>query len=497
MSRSVIEAGEIRSDRSIRARLFKNTSYLTVGNQVGNVGQFLFFLYFARGFGEAVVGRYSFGFSFTYVLSVLADLGMSAYLIREVARDGAGGRDLIWRGVVLRLLSLLFLSVFGVLTATVFFKGLPVDTILVLALLGMYQLFLSIADVFLAEFKGHDRMALVAVLNCIVKIFIAGAGIVMVLEGLSYLTVMACFPVGAFVYLLVCVHISHRSFGGFKLHLGQLELGRLFNKLMPFALTVIFVESLYHIDILLLRFFTDDQTVGLYSVSQKLVMVFVGILAFVYTALLPAFSVLYGESEIRLREVSRQCLRYLILIGLPIAAGLSAISERAIVLFFSEKFAASIQGAEILSWTVALCFAAAPYHVLLIAINRQAAKSAAIGICVAANLGLNLFLIPKFGYLGAAWAKLATEALILAVLSYLGSRYFKNISLLRILPKPALSCLVMYITIKALGNMSLLGIVVVAPLVYFGVLTILGSYEKEEIDWVKGNYRRLFAKTVN
>jgi O-antigen/teichoic acid export membrane protein len=469
----------------LKSKIFKNTTYLTIGNQIGNLLQFLFFLYFARQFGGEIVGQYSFAFSFTYIFSVIADLGLSHYLIREVARDLTGDRQLLARSLSLRLLSLALVSLLAFFVIILFPSNFPKRIIQVIALLGLFHIFFSIADVLHAEFKGHDRMGLVALLNIFLRFVIAGAGILLIMLRYDFLIVVACFPVGSFLYLILTIYFSSYYFKNITLQFKELHLSNLFIMLLPFAFTFIFAEALHHQDILMLRFFKNDQIVGIYSVAHKVVIIFIGVLLFVYTALLPTMSRIYVESQSKLIEISQQSLRYLLLISLPLTTGLYAVSDKIIVLLFSAKFQNSVTAFNILCWTIALNFAMITYSVLLTAINRQTEKGICVGVCLGMNFLLNLILIPKLSYNGAAMAKVITEALHLLLFVYLVSKYLTSLSIHRMIIKPAVSCALMYIVIQFFNQWNLIYITLISIPVYLISLVFLRWYTKEEIEFIK------------
>lgn len=475
-------------------KLIKNTGYLTVGNQVGNLLQFLFFLYFARQFGDKVVGQYSFAFSFTYVFFVLADLGLSVFLMREVARDHSGNRQIFARCLIVRAIALVLFTLLAAAVVLFVFNDFPKETIQIIILLGLYHIFFSLADVFLAEFKGHDRMGLVALLNIFVRFVVSGAGILLILLRFDFLKVLACFPIGSLLYLLVCVYLSFYYYKKITLPFGSLGFKNLFLTILPFTFTIIFVEILYHLDVLMLRFFQDDQAVGIFSAANKIIIAVLGVNIFVHTALLPTFSRLYVDSQSDLIYVSKQSLRLLVVTTLPISVGLFAISDRLIVFLFSETFRYSGGVLKILSWTIALSFAASTYSVLLTAINRQTQKVIILGSCLAFNFFLNLVLIPRLSYNGAAAAKLITEALILLLMIFLVSKYLTSIGIKRIFVKPALSCLFMYIFIRLLPQWNIGLIVPASVLIYLFSLGVLRFYTEEEVAFVKRLSLKIFSK---
>jgi O-antigen/teichoic acid export membrane protein len=475
-------------------KLVKNMGYLTFGNQVGNLLQFLFFLYFARVFGDEAVGQYSFAFSYTYIFSVLADLGLSAYLIREIARDRTGDRTLFSQGLLLRTAALVIFFSLAAIIALVFFKNFSNETLKVLFLMGLFHIFLSLADVFLAEFKAHDRMGLVGLLNAIVRLIISGVGAILIVLNHNFVTVLICFPIGSFLYLLVCISLSFYYYRKIEFRLRNVSFKKLFVPILPFAITIIFVEVLHHLDILMLRFFKDDRSVGIYSAANKIVLAILGINAFVHTALLPTFSRLFIESKSKLIEVSQKSLRVFIILALPVSAGLFALSDRTIILLFSNKFETSSGVLNILTWIIALGFIAAPFSVLLTAINRQTQKVIIVGICLLLNFILNFILIPRWDYYGAAAAKLTAELLFFLLAVFLISKYLSSLSIHKILIKPALSCMIMIAFLYVFKEWNLIPLLTASASVYFISLGILHGYSDEELNYLKNFLGKFFGR---
>lgn len=481
----------------IITRLIKNTGYLTVGNQTGNLLQFLFFLYFARQFGDKIVGQYAFAFSFTYMFFVLADLGLSVFLMREVSRDRSASRQIFARCLIVRVIALILFTLMAVAVVLFVFNSFPKETVQIIILLGLYHIFFSLADVFLAEFKGHDRMGLMALLSIFVRFVVSGAGILLILLHFDFLTVLTCFPIGSFLYLLLCVYLSFYYYKKITLPFGSLGLKNLFITILPFTFTIIFVEILYHLDVLMLRFFQDDQAVGIFSAANKIIIAVIGVNIFVHTALLPTFSRLFVDSQSDLIVVSKQSLRLLVVTTLPISVGLFAIADRLIVFLFSETFVYSGDVLKILSWTIALSFAASTYSVLLTAINRQTQKVILLGLCLGFNFLLNLILIPRLSYNGAATAKLITEALILVLMIFLVSKYLTSISIERIFLKPTLGSLLMYVFIRLFSQWNLAFIILTSVAVYFISLGVLRFYTEEELAFVKRLPQKIFSRTFS
>jgi len=189
-------------------------------------------------------------------------------------------------------------------------------------------------------------------------------------------------------------------------------------------------------------------------------------------------------------------LRYLLLIGLPVSIGLFAISHKATVLLFGETFVVADRGMRILSWTAALSFAATAPSILLTASGRQKAKSIGVAVCLAANIAFNCFLIPKIGWEGAAWSRLIAEAMNLGIVVWLAAELFERFSWTKVVLKPLTSCILVCLVIKQLEAINIFGLIAIGIVTYFGSLTLLRGFSRDEVDWMIRILRRIALFTV-
>jgi O-antigen/teichoic acid export membrane protein len=349
-----------------------------------------------------------------------------------------------------------------------------------------YWVFYSIADVFLTELKGHEKMGQVALLGLLLKIISTAAGIFLIHLGFNYDIVLVVLPISSFVYLVICVLVSIHYLGPFQFKFrGFTRYKKIFKELLPFFITVVLVEILYTEDILILEIIKDDRSVGIYSSAIKIVSFILGISPFFHVAMLPILSRLFLESKEKLIKISKRTLRYLILVGLPISAGLSVTSDKIINLLYPAIFQEADIVLKIASWAIAIGLMQATFSVVLTAINRQKEKVIYIGITFGIITLLNLIFIFYFDYIGAAIVKVIAELLGLIFFIYLVSKYLAFLSILRLSIKPVLACILM--TIFAYG-FRYLGLVYLIPLsaaVYVIAFVILGGLSRDEIRYIK------------
>jgi O-antigen/teichoic acid export membrane protein len=157
-----------------------------------------------------------------------------------------------------------------------------------------------------------------------------------------------------------------------------------------------------------------------YNMSEYVQMIAI---ASVGQAIVPMYVKMWEEQgERETKRFLLDSLRYYLLLGIPVIAGVSAIGEDFLVLLASEKYR---EGAIVIPWVMAglviqggmVILGASLYiHKQTILIMGRVAATAVL------NILLNLLLIPRYGIAGAAVATLLS-ALALAVMTAMLTRH--------------------------------------------------------------------------
>ena len=119
---------------------------------------------------------------------------------------------------------------------------------------------------------------------------------------------------------------------------------------------------------------------------------------------------------------------------------------------------------------------------LLNAIDRQKLFTLTSGITTIFNILLNVILIPKYSYIGAAVATLISEILSFSMLYYLTSKNKFSINLAKIVAKPIIANIAMIGFVIYLKNLHLILIISISAIIYFLVILAIKGIGKEEIN---------------
>lgn len=172
----------------------------------------------------------------------------------------------------------------------------------------------------------------------------------------------------------------------------------------------------YRCDILLLKHLSQDaDQVGYYAAAYRFLDGIVLLAAPVGVIWFRKLRLVWEEKRLFYSRVVKMALVMLGAAGLILAAGI-IFGREIVVLTFGRNYTDTIR---ILPLLLGALIFILPNNILTqaaIAQNREHLYAGAVGICALFNIGFNFILIPGYGGIGAAWATIATEALLLVAL---------------------------------------------------------------------------------
>jgi len=242
---------------------------------------------------------------------------------------------------------------------------------------------------------------------------------------------------------------------------------------VPFAVAGIFSRVYSYIDSVMLSKMVSETAVGFYGAAYKIVFAFqflpMGLAAAVY----PAMSGYYVSDRDRLGKIFVASLRYLLMVVMPITAGIFVLAKPFVRLVYGSAFGGSVLPLQILIFSLIFAFLYWPAGSLLNACDRQAKNTAVMGATMVSNVLLNIFLLPRYGAAGAATAALVSNAILFGSAYWFAGRVttFDQKGLLKAAGRICLAAAVMALAVAGLKDA--LGAIAVIPLgaaVYVAVL---------------------------
>jgi len=487
------------------SKIARNTFFLTFASVGQKLFSFLYFTLIARQIGVEKIGLYVTALSFSSLFSVVADLGLTQVLIREGAKEEKKLDEYLGLTIAVKLILAAF--GYGVLNLTVFLLGYREELKDLVWISGL----LMILDSFTLSFYGALRSRQILFYEAIGVI--SGQILIIIFGVLALLTVpnpiflLAALGGGSLFNAIFSFLMVKRQGIGVSFVFSK-KLLKIFSLMAaPFALAGIFTKVYSYIDSVLLSYLVNTKEVGYYSIPNKVAFAFQFIPMAFAAALYPAMSRFYSQDKAALRRVFEKGLLYLAMLALPLSFGAAAVGKIFILGVYGAEYAPSILPFQILLASVIFAFLDFPIGALLNASNRQSAQTGAMGITMASNVIMNLFLIPRFGVVGAAISALASN-IILFVIGFAWTPKiipFPSINfwfkMLKIFICSALmGGLIMFLVwlMPAVDNFGfvktfgfLVGLIITGGLFYIALLWITGVLRREEI----GDFLTIFKRT--
>ncbi|MHA1291724.1 MAG: flippase [Promethearchaeota archaeon] len=388
----------------------KNTGVLFLGTIVSKLCTLAFFAIAARYIGPEGFGKYIFALSFTGMFIILGDLGLNTLAIREVAKD----RTLIkkYLGNITILKTILSAIIVGIIFLVITLLNYPSDTTKVVYIIGISVFFTSLSQALRWTFQAFQNMEYEALVNIVQGALLLGfAFLVLYLDqgliGLAFSYLSTSILVFCFSFLITVKKFAKPKF----------EVSLSFWKFsiktaIPIGLTAIFAAIYLNIDTVMLSLMKSDVSVGWYNAGHKLVEAIKVMPSMFVLAIFPVMANFYKTSIESLKTVFRKSIQYIFILALPIAIGTTILSYKIIPIIWGQEFIPAIPALQILIWSGALVFLSGVAGNVLIAIDKQKINAYICFWCLVINIILNLILIPKFSYIGAAIAILIAEFMI-------------------------------------------------------------------------------------
>jgi O-antigen/teichoic acid export membrane protein len=183
----------------------------------------------------------------------------------------------------------------------------------------------------------------------------------------------------------------------------------------PISVGSLFVMINTRADVVMLAYLDSDTAVGLYTAAFRFFDVAALSAAILGGPLVPMFSDRARQGASAVLEPYRRIHEGLGTILIPLAVLTPVLSEYALTLTFGEEFRDSAPVLNVLAWVAALTFYAQVGSAANLALHEVGHGYWNAALAASLNIGLNSFLIPRYGILGAAWSTLACEISLVTV----------------------------------------------------------------------------------
>ncbi len=365
----------------------------------------------ARALGDAGFGQWSTILVVVQLISYFTSFGVESVVIREATAEP--DREGEWLGALLILRSLL--SVPAILVGLVVVLLLQESTAMLVA--GVVLLVQTPFNVGASLRVTHQLrvsnwvpmaiLTLNSVLwgGAVVFIFVAGGGLVPLAIAMTATSVLT-----ATLQAIAAIKIARPN-----LRPSREATMRLARVGLPVGLSGLLVLAYARIDQLLVFAIAGSTAAGLYGAQYRIVEQAHLVPVSMMTTLMPILAAAWTVNRERALRITWLAAEYLTVASLGGLAVSLVVARPLTVLLYGEDFASAAPALPVLAGAfVFICFGYLTGNLVLIAgLQRRLVTIGLVGLVV--NVVGNVVLIPAWGFMGAAWMTLATEAAVVVV----------------------------------------------------------------------------------
>lgn len=459
--------------------IFKNMSWLLVSQIIASVCGFIWTILMARYLGVEKYGIFGFATSFTAILTIIVDLGISTHIVRHIATDYDSAPKYLGNAIPLKVLFSIACTIITLIALIV----MNVDELVikVTLLFTLEMIIKSYVGLFNGSFQAFEEGKYQGIGNTILHLILLVFILIAIftdlgLYGIAVSYILANAIAFVYEYLMLTKHVTKPKY----------ELDKEFCKKItllsiPFAVTGLLYTIYYSIDIVMLTNMVGNHATGIYNATYKLISVLT-LFYSVYTAVIfPVMSRYYKNDESLLLISFEKSIKYLMLVIIPLAVATVFYSSDVMHLIYGQSYKGGASVLSILIWTVCLLFISGACNSLLNASHKEVSVTKIYAIAAVFNVVMNFFMIPHFSYDGAAITTVLSDILIVVIQAYviykLGHRPNKRLyqDVARIIIASGVLGIALYLL-----NMNMWLAIPVGIIIYLAAIYLLRFFDNDD-----------------
>lgn len=466
-------------------RIGKNIFSLGASRVITGLLSFVAFIFLTQYLGTEGAGEYALVLAYYTIFSLLADLGVTRYVIKKISEDKSAVPLLVGNFFIVQFfLSLVVVGVFFALPRLLHFDEAITHAMWV-AGLGLFAG--SLAAPLSAVVQAYERIHVVAGVNFINTLINASWMAAAIIFRLDIVFLFAVFIAVGLLDIAIYYRYSRRLTGvrfvpDAGLMRSMIRLG------IPFAFISGFEMVIAKIDVVIQIFFVPFHDIGLYATAYKLIDALNFVPAVVAISLFPYFARMQDMADAEIRHTVEELNRYLVALAIPMGVGGTILAEKIILTIFGEPFTGAVLSFQILIWATALTYIYAVPNIIMIA-KRVRQSIGILATLTVFNAALNVIFVPRYGIVASAVLTVATYFLY-AVAYSVYTRRLLAFSLLRFFPVPLAASAVMGAVLYLLRDLHVVLLIAAGAAAYLPLLVAVRYLRREDLDFLKSIFKK-------
>ena len=463
-------------------RIVSNTLISLFGQFVTWTSTLILTIAYGRFLGDVKFGELYFAITFVSLLGTPIEFGFNQQLTRDVAEDPEKAHAYLWNTLLIKVT--LWVFMYAIILFLSLMLGYSPEQRGIVAICGLTLLSGSIGNIFASLHYAFERTLYPAVGMILEKGLSAIVGFLLLKYGAT-VQVMALVLLGGSFIDAIWQALWFFRLTGRHIVIRKKVLRDLVRNSIPFVVSAALGVIYYRIDTVLLSLMTSAAVVGWYGAGYRLFDTLFFIPSIIISAVMfPIFSKLSADLNSRstLKMAVEKSMNLLVICAIPIASLFIVAAPNIIgFLYHRPEFVNTVPVVQALAPGVVFLYINSLFFNIIISIRGEKKVPIMSAAALIFNLGLNLYLIPRYQQVGAAVVTSLTELLLLCISFFYVPKYLLPQKSFKVMVKVVIAAFVMSLVVLLMRGLTILLIIPIALLVYGGAAILLRTVPREDI----------------
>jgi O-antigen/teichoic acid export membrane protein len=385
--------------------VLKNSFFNLVAAIAQRIGQTVVFIFIARLLLDSDIGSYKLASTYTSILLAFSFWGLDQLFIREVARhrDQAGRYLSGFFGLRVGFAVLLWVGLALLLP----FLPYEAESKRLILIMSLSIIPSALANLYQSVWMALEDVRLISIQLAAISVVRMAGGVALIWWEQPLIAVAWWFLVMAIVEMGLNIWLTrrHHDLSGAIWRIDLAFWRRNLRIATPLIILSIVLTAEHQFDVLILSFFQPEAEVGVYGLAITLLTLMLFVTRSYQLAIFPVISRAFKTGPAALRAVYVTSNRYVLPAALLVTLAIFFLSDWLIRIVYGPGNEAAAQMLRVLSWVFAISAFNISNSRLMIAADKQTTTAYFALASLTANILLSLWLVPRYGGLGTAWAK--------------------------------------------------------------------------------------------
>jgi len=394
--------------------LLKNTLFMLASNALRLLTGVVLLLLLARFWGAETFGKFMYPFTLAGLTVILVDYGFNLQVVRDIGKDPGHVHYITCKALTIKL----YLTIGMLLVGGIIFWIFPLlgEYRMTFCLLWIANVFNSFGVLFNLAFRGlelFNKEVVITFYSNVITFILIG---ILVWVGYGPVGIAVGFVLAKAFFMAISWYqysfvVAEDKFKCSKWSVVISSLSQGF----PFAIHVALGTLYFQVDTIIIEHFLGAKSVGIYQSALRVMIAGLIMTDVISNVYLPRMAKSLYETE-SLTTLGTCMTRYCLCIGVIGLVVMSSGGDWIVdILYGGGEYKRVATLFPLFGVVLLLRYLGASYGIILTASNRQTVRMVAVSLSFVVSIGLNFWLVPKMGLVGALFASIVTHIFLTIV----------------------------------------------------------------------------------